>query len=195
MRAKRKVAQDLRQAIDCLPARTREAMLDGIDANEIIVGAYTDRRGGVCPMLAAHRHGGRTSLASFAKAWDRYTGARRRPRPATERELRTLRAMLEASLFYAESEIQAGAAEWAAHSPQPAERKRDTGERSRLKELKGKPGWSWLRVFRRYDDFQAALAQAESEEKARLAVPGADEAHLGDDAGRGRSQEETHSLS
>src|SRR3954449_1258236 len=132
MRPTRKLAQELRQAIDCLPERTREAMLEGIDANEIIVGAYTDRRGGVCPMLAAHRHGGRTSLASFAKAWDHYTGARRRPRPATERELRTLRAMLEASLFYGASEIQAGAAEWAAHTPQPAVRKKaDTGERSR----------------------------------------------------------------
>src|SRR3954454_1240147 len=109
MRAKRRVAQELRQAIDCLPERTRRAMLDGIEANEIIVGAYTDRRGGVCPMLAAHRHGGRTSLASFAKAWDRYTGARRRPRPATERELRTLRAMLEASLIYGGSELVSAA--------------------------------------------------------------------------------------
>jgi hypothetical protein len=189
MRAKRKLAQELRQAIDCLPERTREAMLAGIDANEIIVGAYTDRRGGVCPMLAAHRHGGRTSLASFAKAWDRYTGAGRRPRPATPRELTTLRSMLEASLFYGGSEVEAGAAEWKEHRP-----KRDTGERSRLKELRHKPGWAWLRVFRRYDDFQAALAQAESEEKARLAVPGPDEPQLGDDAGRRRSQEETHSL-
>src|SRR3954471_23888827 len=105
MRAKRKLAQELRQAIDCLPERTREAMLEGIDSNEIIVGAYTDHRGGVCPMLAAHRHGGRTSLASFAKAWDRYTGARRRPRPATQRELTTLRSMLEASLVYGGSEL------------------------------------------------------------------------------------------
>jgi hypothetical protein len=195
MKMKRKVAQELRQAIDCLPVKTREAMLDGIDANDIIVGAYTDRRGGICPMLAAHRHGGRTSLASFAKAWDRYTGARRRPRPATERELRTLRAMLEASLFYGESELALAAAEHQESRKQKAEsRKVDTGERSRLKELGHKPGWAWLRVFRRYDDFQAALAQAESEEKARLAVPGPDEAHLRDDAGRGRSQEETHSL-
>jgi hypothetical protein len=175
MKAKRKVAQELRQAIDCLPARTREAMLDGIDANEIIVGAYTDHRGGVCPMLAAHRHGGRTSLASFAKAWDRYTGARRRPRPATERELRTLRAMLEASLVYGGSELAEAAnahkAAVEARGPWPAARRRDTGERSRLNELRHKPGWAWLRVFRRYDDFQAALAQAESEEKAREAEP------------------------
>ena len=74
-------------------------MLEGVEANRIIVGAYTDRKGGVCPMLAAHRNGGRTSLASFAHAWDRYTGVRgRRARAATERELTTLRAMLEASI-------------------------------------------------------------------------------------------------
>ena len=45
----------------------------GSARNPIIVGAYTDGRGGVCPMLAAHRNGGRTSFASFARAWDRYT--------------------------------------------------------------------------------------------------------------------------
>src|SRR5436305_13557219 len=99
MKRGRRRAQQLRQAIDCLPARTREAMLTGLDENEIIVGAYTDGDGGVCPMLAAHRRGGRTSLASFARAWDRYTEARS-ARRATERELRTLRAMLEASLWY-----------------------------------------------------------------------------------------------
>jgi hypothetical protein len=27
-------------------------------------------------MLAAHRNGGRTSLVSFARAWDRYTEAK-----------------------------------------------------------------------------------------------------------------------
>jgi hypothetical protein len=73
-------------------------MLDGLEDNQIIVGAYTDPRGGVCPMLAAHRHGGRTSFATFAKAWDRYTRAGPRARPASERELRALRSMLEASL-------------------------------------------------------------------------------------------------
>jgi hypothetical protein len=90
-------ARDLRTAIDCLPLQTRKAMLGGVEANRIIVGAYTDRSGGICPMLAAHRNGGRTSLASFARAWDRYTGVRR-PRLATERELNTLRTMLEASI-------------------------------------------------------------------------------------------------
>ena len=73
-------------------------MLEGVESNRIIVGAYTDRDGGVCPMLAAHRKGGRTSLASFAHAWDAYTGVRRRARSATNRELNTLRTMLEASI-------------------------------------------------------------------------------------------------
>ena len=98
MRRPRRPAEELRIAIDCLPDQTRLAMLDGINANRIIVGAYTDQRGGVCPMLAAHRCGGRTNLASFARAWDRYTKASAKPRPATERELRTLRNMLERSL-------------------------------------------------------------------------------------------------
>src|SRR5215218_11072287 len=84
--------EDLRLAVECLPERTKEAMLDGIAANTIIVGAYTDRDGGVCPMLAAHRHGGRTNLLAFAKAWDRFCGAPKRPRVATERELTILRS-------------------------------------------------------------------------------------------------------
>src|SRR5919107_568440 len=97
MRSKRQRRIDaLRRAIDCLPERTKTAMLDGIDANTIIVGAYTDRRGGVCPMLAAHRHGGRTNLLAFAKAWDRFCGAKR-PRLATERELSVLKTHLEAA--------------------------------------------------------------------------------------------------
>ena len=172
MKTKRRLAQELRQAVDCLPEQTREAMLEGIDANEIIVGAYTDRSGRVCPMLAAHRHGGRTNLASFAKAWDRYTGAGKRPRPATEREVRTLRAMLEASLMWGGSELKSAVAEHTALAARSSgeigkARRRDTGERSRLEELRSRPGWSWLRVFRRYDDFQAALAQVESEDKAK----------------------------
>jgi hypothetical protein len=76
-------------------------MLQGIAANEIIVGAYTSGEG-ICPMLAAHRNGGRTNLISFAKAWDRFafTGSRvTKPRPATVRELLVLRSHLEASLL------------------------------------------------------------------------------------------------
>src|SRR5213083_2227493 len=93
----RRPIEDLRTAIDCMPARTREAMLAGVRSNEIIVGAYTDRAGGVCPMLAAHRCGGRTSFVSFARAWDRFA-ATKRARTASARELRVLEAHLEASI-------------------------------------------------------------------------------------------------
>jgi len=43
-----------------MPLETRGAMLHAIASEPIIVGAYSDRDGGVCPMLAAHRNGGRT---------------------------------------------------------------------------------------------------------------------------------------
>src|SRR6476469_6955449 len=77
MRRKRYAIEDLRRAIDCLPVDTRVAMLEGVRSNDIIVGAYTSRDGGVCPMLAAHRCGGRTSLISFARTWDRFAHAKR----------------------------------------------------------------------------------------------------------------------
>jgi hypothetical protein len=94
----------LRLAIDCLPVGTREAMLAGVRANpRIIAGAYVDGEGGVCPMLAAHRAGGRTDLLSFARSWDRFTRATRGSRPATEREVRMLVAQLEDSLAGATS--------------------------------------------------------------------------------------------
>jgi hypothetical protein len=97
-RSTRDPARRLRLAVERLPRHTKEAMLRGIDTNRIIVGAYVDpESGGICPMLAAHRNGGRTSVASFARAWDEYTNARRRRR-ATRREVRTLRSLLESSL-------------------------------------------------------------------------------------------------
>jgi hypothetical protein len=92
--------EELRRAIDCLPVRTREAMLAGVcDGQPIIIGAYVDGEGGVCPMLAAHRRGGRTDFLAFARAWDRFTGAGRHPRRASRRELGVLIAHLEASLL------------------------------------------------------------------------------------------------
>lgn len=77
-------------------------MLDGVRHSErIIVGAYTDGHGGVCPMLAAHRRGGRTNFLSFAHAWDRFTRAGRHARAATRRERGILIGQLEASLLCA----------------------------------------------------------------------------------------------
>jgi hypothetical protein len=52
-----------------------------------------------------------------------------------------------------------------------APEKQPTGETSRLKELRHRAGWAWMRVFRRYDDYTAALAQLESEEKAAASAP------------------------
>jgi hypothetical protein len=132
-----------------MPLQTRRAMLTGVEANRIIVGAYTDSNGGVCPMLAAHRNGGRTSLASFARAWDRYTGARGVARPATQRELNTLRAMLEASILLDETPVL----------ERPRRPRRPTGETHRAAELRGRAGWAWMRPFRRLDEYERALAE------------------------------------
>ncbi|HEY4429240.1 MAG TPA: hypothetical protein VGN08_13645 [Solirubrobacteraceae bacterium] len=90
--------EQLRLAIDCMPVATREAMLEGLRTNQrIIAGAYVDGEGGVCPMLAAHRCGGRTDFLSFAKSWDRFTRASRM-RAVTARELAILTRQLEDSL-------------------------------------------------------------------------------------------------
>jgi hypothetical protein len=90
--------EQLRLAIDCMPVATREAMLEGLRSNErIIAGGYVDGEGGVCPMLAAHRCGGRTDFLSFAKSWDRFTRAARM-RAVTPREVAILTSQLEDSL-------------------------------------------------------------------------------------------------
>ena len=140
----RRQAQRLRSVIECLPYETRVAMLEGIRRyDRIIVGAYTDRTGGVCPMLAAHRCGGRTDFRSFARAWDGFTGAGRRARSATERELRTLTAQLEASIL-ADDEFRADTL----RIDIPAERDRARRERP------------WLGPFRRWDGYRDAVRQA-----------------------------------
>ena len=72
-------------------------MLSAAHTEELIVGAYTDRTGRVCPMLAAHRRGARTCVGNFPRAWDTFARASR-PRPATERELQILKALLEESI-------------------------------------------------------------------------------------------------
>jgi hypothetical protein len=138
---------DLRLAIDCLPLRTREAMLEGIRANEIIVGAYSDRAGGVCPMLAAHRHGGRTSQVSFARAWDRFSGAKR-ARRASARELRVLEDQLEASILSA-VDLDAAIADH-----QSIARDRRSREARRT-------GLGWLTDRRADADAEHALSEAE----------------------------------
>ena len=100
MSKRRNNAQRLRNSVSAMPNRTKEAMLRGIRTNRVIVGAYVDKRGGVCPMLAAHCNGGRTNFGTFARAWDAFTGAnQRKPRRASRREVRTLQGYLEMSLL------------------------------------------------------------------------------------------------
>lgn len=100
----------LRLAIDCMPVGTREAMLAGVGASErIIAGAYVDRDGGVCPMLAAHREGARTEGLAFARSWDRFTRAAGKPRIASDREVQILVRQLQSSLE-SPSSVDLGAA-------------------------------------------------------------------------------------
>lgn len=172
----RNPAERMRFAVNAMPRFAREAMLRGIDTNTVIAGAYTDpKTGGVCPMLAAHRNGGRTSLASFARSWDRYTDARR-PRLATEREVRALRSYLEMSLVAdatGEDSLAASAerirAERAAAPPTVSRRRpstrrvvdgRPTGETFRGHELAGKRRWAWILPARRLDVYEQRIAAA-----------------------------------
>jgi hypothetical protein len=162
---------ELRHAIDCLPTHTKRAMLEGIRSEQIIVGAYS-KDGGICPMLAAHRRGGRTSLISFAKAWDAFafrSSRRADPRRATRRELLVLSSHLEASLLEDEGPSPELATAIAEHkrlvaerpavepAPRPPRRRVRPGDPDRSQELRKHGGWSWLRIFRRYDDYQRAL--------------------------------------
>ncbi|CAN5249128.1 hypothetical protein BH20ACT16_BH20ACT16_10130 [soil metagenome] len=74
-------------------------MLIGLGNNTVITGAFS-ANDGACPMLAAHREGGRTSSCSFPEAWDTFCGVAGRQivRPATEYEVVILRREIEASL-------------------------------------------------------------------------------------------------
>jgi hypothetical protein len=152
MRRTRTPIEDLRLAIDCLPIKTREAMLQGIRDNEIIVGAYSDRVGGVCPMLAAHRCGGRTNFISFARAWDRFAGAKR-ARRATKRELGVLETHLVASLA---AERQGpdgnGSVDLAG-----AIRDHQAAARARRAREAQATGFGWLRGRREQKDAERAL--------------------------------------
>jgi hypothetical protein len=90
-------ASALRRAVTQLPIDARRAMLAALRDDELIVGAYADRHGHVCPMLAAHRRGARTHVGDFPRAWDEFARARR-PRRATARELEILKALLQESV-------------------------------------------------------------------------------------------------
>ncbi len=188
-RKARNPAQRMRSAVEAMPRRTRIAMLEGIRRNRIIAGGYRDRdSGGVCPMLAAHRTGGRTDLASFARSWDRFTGARR-PRLATKREVSALRSYIELSLLHddigqeslrsAAQRIRAERAEakLLKHEPEtstdrvttPDPAEAPSTDRSRTKELRRRRRWAWLIPTRRYDVFAERVAAAEEQHSEQRA--------------------------
>ncbi len=155
-------------------------MLRGIEHNDIIAGGYADKRlGGICPMLAAHRNGGRINLASFARAWDRFTAARR-PRLATDRELRALRSYLELSLLRDEQDDQSvtALAEQLRRERPPRRTRRTrrpraaTGERPRARQVRRMRRWAWLIPSRRYDVFSERLAAAEEHHSMGASPPG-----------------------
>jgi hypothetical protein len=171
-------------------------MLRGLDANSIIVGGYTDGEGGVCPMLAAHRNGGRTSFVSIARAWDDFTGAGSRPRRASRRELRVLRTYLEISLLEDDTrigddvslvsiaaQIRAERRDLAARGDSEGRSRSDRprpGDPHRAPELRRRSRWSWLRPARSYDVFAATLASASeqiSEQQVDDALPRARSGH------------------
>jgi hypothetical protein len=170
---RRATISELRQAVECLPRRTKIAMLEGIESNEIIVGAYSDGRG-ICPMLAAHRAGGRTNLISFAHAWDRFAfrdSRSKAARRATERELRVLRTHLEASLL--DEDLPAADLRAAIAQHRELRSRVRPGDPDRSGELRRKPGWAWLRPFRRYDEYEGALERALAAQPDREPEPAA----------------------
>jgi hypothetical protein len=177
---RRATTADLRLAIDRLPRVTRVAMLEGIQTNEIIAGAYSED-GGVCPMLAAHRAGGRTSCISFARAWDGFafrdtrgrfgfrSARKQAARRATERELLVLRTHLEASLLEDDGPAPDLAAAKREHDRLVAERNERTrktrpGDRYRHRELRSRPGWAWTRIVRTHDDYERILERLAAEQ-------------------------------
>jgi hypothetical protein len=158
-------------------------MLKGIREKPIIAGAYTSGEG-ICPMLAAHRGGGRTSASSFARTWDRFAfgGARvTGPRPATARELMVLASNLEASLAVEEGPEVDLAGAVASHRELVARRAESHECPPRAGRLRpGKPRspnprprkprsvtvWPWTRVVRSYDEYQRVLEHLEHERTA-----------------------------
>src|SRR5947209_2889620 len=115
----------LSRALWSLPADSRQAMLRALEHEELIAGAYADRCGRICPMMAAFRHGARSGVGAFPDAWDDFTRARR-PRPATRREQEILRALLEESLAHP---IGPNDRPPATVGPQPVSERRPVGER------------------------------------------------------------------
>jgi len=178
-RANPSLAADLLRAIEELSLTTREAMLEAVrcPTTRLIAGSYVAPGGGVCPLLAAHRRGGRshdasTTTAAFADAWDHCTGTPTgEPRLIDTSERRMLDGLLLASIT--REQLRREAAERREHEARGAITRvragrgarlesllRAEGDRNRAQELARRAGWAWLGVYRRYDEYRAALTAA-----------------------------------
>jgi len=171
-RAAKDPAEELPRAIEELAVTTRAAMLEAVrcSATRLIAGSYVAPGGGICPLLAAHRRGGRphdgsTGVSAFAGVWDRYTGARTGdPRPIEQAERQMLEGLLVASLAREQRRREAaGRRERRVRAGRGARLEAllsAQGDENRARELARRAGWAWLGVYRRYDEYRAAVAQA-----------------------------------
>ncbi len=130
---------------------------------------------------------------AFREPRHRWSGTRRqRTRRATERELLILRTQLEASLLADDVPAAGLRAEITEHQQLQERRRQEEaqlrearhrrqerqrqeqrarqhsarrrpGDPDRSSELGTRAGWRWMRVVRRYDDYQRALARLEQE--------------------------------
>lgn len=200
-------AEELPRAIEQLAVATRAAMLEAVrcPATRLIAGGYVAPGGRVCPLLAAHRRGGRTNgesadVSNFADVWDRFTGTPTgAPRPIEPAERRVLDGLLVASLTRERRRREAiERRERREREAREAVVKVRTGrsatleallgapgDRSRAQELARRAGWAWLGIHRRYDHYRAALAAA-GENGAALAPP--NEARAIRESGSARSR-------
>jgi hypothetical protein len=166
-RTRKRAVRRLSYAVERLPEHTRRAMLAALGSDTpLIAGAYARPGLGVCPLLAAHRRGGREhGRSTFAGEWDRFTRKRtRRARLITEQERRVLESLVRESLLPSDAlpEPAAPTARQAIVARVPSTPPSGPGDMGRdadrSAELSSFEGWAWLGVYRRLDDYEAALA-------------------------------------
>ena len=103
-------------------------------------------------------HGGRTSFASFARAWDRYTEApAARAAPPSASCARSARCSRPASYEDDAARPRARPPPSSARARRPRARPagRDRRARPHRASSASRHGWAWLRVFRRLDEYEA----------------------------------------
>jgi len=146
-----------RRAIDAAPQGQPLSLVDaGCGYGDLLrsIRRWTRRRGIVVPLRGVDVDPQTIRIAQAA---------------TEERELSILESHLEASLLAGEEVDLEGAI--ADHRASLARRRRP-GDRDRTAELRDRPGWGWLKPFRRLDDYERALARVHAEaERAETREP------------------------